>query len=140
MGDDIGSDLLSMAVYFDFRSSNVVQVSNQNLSFYQFGCHHPLITQLSVPGGCRQLYHTTTPEKQTHVSDYRVAFKNKRMKLLYQRTQLKLNVILIVTVLILKIPCAQLVGNANVWKDFCLHMMATIQQRFEINLLFYATN
>ena len=30
MGDDIGSDLLSMAVCFDFRSANVVQLSNRN--------------------------------------------------------------------------------------------------------------
>ena len=30
MGDDIGSGLLSMAVCFDFRSTNVVQLSNRN--------------------------------------------------------------------------------------------------------------
>ena len=45
MGDDIGSGLSSMAVCFDFRST-VVQLSNQNPYFYQFRCHHPLITQL----------------------------------------------------------------------------------------------
>ena len=47
MGDDISSGLLSMAVCFDFRSNNVVQLSNRNLYFYQFRCHHPLITQLN---------------------------------------------------------------------------------------------
>ena len=47
MGDDIGSGLLSMAVCFDFHSTNVVQLSNWNPYFYQFRCHHPLITQLS---------------------------------------------------------------------------------------------
>jgi len=47
MGDDIGSDLSSMAVCFDFRSTNVVQLSNRNPYFYRFRCHHPLITQLS---------------------------------------------------------------------------------------------
>ena len=46
MGDD-GLGLLSMAVCFDFHSINVVQLSNQNPYFYQFRCHHPLITQLS---------------------------------------------------------------------------------------------
>ena len=30
MGDDIGLGLLSMAVCYDFRSTNVVQLSNQN--------------------------------------------------------------------------------------------------------------
>ena len=30
MGDDIGSGLSSMAVCFDFRSTNVVQLSNRN--------------------------------------------------------------------------------------------------------------
>ena len=47
MGDDIGLGLLSMAVCFDFRSTNVVQLSNRNLYFYRFRCHHPLITQLN---------------------------------------------------------------------------------------------
>ena len=46
MGDDIGSGLLSMAVCFDFRSTNVAQLSNCNLFFYRFWCHHPLIIQL----------------------------------------------------------------------------------------------
>ena len=46
MGDDIGLDLLSMAVCFDFRSTNVVQLSNRNPYFYRFQCHNPLITQL----------------------------------------------------------------------------------------------
>ena len=31
MGYDIGSGLLSMANCFDFRSTNIVQLSNQNL-------------------------------------------------------------------------------------------------------------
>ena len=31
-GDDIGSGLSSMAVCFDFRSSNMVQLNNQNPS------------------------------------------------------------------------------------------------------------
>ena len=48
MSDDIGSGLSSMAVCFDFCSKNSVQLSNQNPSFYWFGCHHPLITQLSL--------------------------------------------------------------------------------------------
>ena len=43
MGDGIGSGLLSMSVCFDFRSTNVVQLSNQN----PVRCHHPLINQLS---------------------------------------------------------------------------------------------
>ena len=46
MGDDIGLGLSSMAVCYDFRSTNVVQLSNQNPYFYWFGCHHPLKTQL----------------------------------------------------------------------------------------------
>ena len=50
MGDDIGLGLLSMAVCFDFRSINIVQLSNQNTYFHQFRCHHPLITQLSSKG------------------------------------------------------------------------------------------
>ena len=48
MGDDIGSGLLSMSVCFDFRSTNIVQLSNRNLYFYRFQCHHPLITQLRI--------------------------------------------------------------------------------------------
>jgi hypothetical protein len=32
MGDDIGSGLLSMAVCFDFRSTNLVQLSNRTRS------------------------------------------------------------------------------------------------------------
>ena len=51
MGDDISSGLSSMAVCFDFRSTNIVQLSNRNLYFYRFRCHHPLITQLT-PGPC----------------------------------------------------------------------------------------
>ena len=47
MGDDIGSGLSSMAVCFDFCSTNVVQLSNWNPYFYRFQCHHPLVTQLS---------------------------------------------------------------------------------------------
>jgi len=37
MGDDIGSGLSSMAACFDFRSTNVVQLSNQKP---YFRCHH----------------------------------------------------------------------------------------------------
>ena len=48
MGDDIGLGLLSMAVCFDFHSTNIVQLSNRNPYFYQFRCHHPLITQLRL--------------------------------------------------------------------------------------------
>ena len=33
MGDDIGLDMSSMAVCFDFRSTNVVQLSNRNPYF-----------------------------------------------------------------------------------------------------------
>ena len=47
MSDDIGLGLLSMAVCFDFCSTKVVQLNNPNPYFYQFRCHHPLITQLS---------------------------------------------------------------------------------------------
>ena len=47
MGDDISSGLSSMAICFDFRSTNVVQLSNRNPHFYRFRCHHPLITQLN---------------------------------------------------------------------------------------------
>jgi hypothetical protein len=36
MGDDINSGLLSVAVCFDFRSTNVVQLSNQHPDFYWF--------------------------------------------------------------------------------------------------------
>ena len=46
--DDIGSGLWSMAVCFDFPSTNVVQLSNQNTYFYRLQCHHPLITQLTL--------------------------------------------------------------------------------------------
>ena len=46
MGDDIGLGLSSMAICFDFHSTNVVQLSNRNPYFYRFWCHHPLITQL----------------------------------------------------------------------------------------------
>ena len=46
MGDDICFGLSSMAICFDFRSTNVVQLSNWNPYFYRFWCHHPLITQL----------------------------------------------------------------------------------------------
>ena len=45
MGDDIGSCLSSMAICLNFRSTKVVQLSNQNTYFYQFWCHYPLITQ-----------------------------------------------------------------------------------------------
>ena len=38
MGDDIGSGLLSMAVCFYFRLTNVVQLSNQNRTSTG---HHP---------------------------------------------------------------------------------------------------
>ena len=55
MGDDIGSGLLSMAVCFDFRSTNVVQFSNRNLYFYRLQCHHPLITQLSFEGNLPEI-------------------------------------------------------------------------------------
>ena len=48
MSDDIGLGLSSMADCFDFHSINVVQLSNRNAYFYQFWCHHPLITQLRV--------------------------------------------------------------------------------------------
>ena len=47
MGDDIGWGLSSMAVCFDFRSTNIVQLSNRNPYFFRFWCHHPLITQLT---------------------------------------------------------------------------------------------
>ena len=48
MGDDIGLGLWSMTACFDFRSTNVVQLSNRNLKFYRFRCHHPLLTQLDL--------------------------------------------------------------------------------------------
>ena len=46
MGNAIGSGLLSMAICFDFRWTNIVQPSNRNPYIYQFWYHHPLITQL----------------------------------------------------------------------------------------------
>ena len=56
MDNDIGSDLLSMAVCFDFCSTNVVQLSYRNPYFYQFRCHHPLIIQLSENiGACKSI-------------------------------------------------------------------------------------
>ena len=36
MGDDISSGLSSMAVCFDFCSTNEVQLSNQNPEFYGY--------------------------------------------------------------------------------------------------------
>ena len=45
MGNAIGSGLLSMAICFDFRWTNIVQPSNRNPYIYRFRCHHPL-TQL----------------------------------------------------------------------------------------------
>ena len=48
MADDIGSGLSSMAVCFDFLSTNVLQLSNWNPYFYRFPCHHPLSTQLRI--------------------------------------------------------------------------------------------
>ena len=58
MGDDIGLGLSSMAVCFDFRSTNVVQLNIWNPYFYQFGCHHPLIIQLNlnVKRICNSIY------------------------------------------------------------------------------------
>jgi hypothetical protein len=47
MGDDISWGLSSVAICFDFRSTNIVQLSNQNPHLYWFPCHHPLITQLN---------------------------------------------------------------------------------------------
>ena len=47
MADDIGLGLSSMAVCFDFCSTNVVQLSKLNTNFYRFHWHHPLITQLT---------------------------------------------------------------------------------------------
>ena len=44
MGDDIGSGLSYMAICFDFCLTNIVQLGNRNPYFYQFRCHHPLIT------------------------------------------------------------------------------------------------
>ena len=44
-----------MAICFDFRWTNVVQLSNQNPYLYQFGCHHPLITQLNLNVECTQV-------------------------------------------------------------------------------------
>ena len=41
MGDGIGLHLSTMAVCFDFRSINIVQLSNQNPYFHRFQCHHP---------------------------------------------------------------------------------------------------
>ena len=48
MGDDISSGLSSMAVCFNFHSTNVVHLIYRNLYFYQFWCHHPLIAQTTV--------------------------------------------------------------------------------------------
>jgi hypothetical protein len=43
----MGLGLLSMAICFDFRSTNIVHLSNRKPYFYRFQCHHPLITQLT---------------------------------------------------------------------------------------------
>ena len=48
MGDDIIMGLSSMAICFDFCSTNIVQLGDQNPYFYPFQCHHPLITQLTL--------------------------------------------------------------------------------------------
>ena len=48
MGDDIGLGLSSMAICFDFCSSNIVQHSNQNPYFYRFQYYHPLMTQFTL--------------------------------------------------------------------------------------------
>ena len=58
MGYDIGLGLLSMAVCFDFRSTNVVQLNNRNPYFYRFRCHHPLIIHfnLNVKHICNSIY------------------------------------------------------------------------------------
>ena len=55
MDDDISLGLSSLAICFDFHSTNVVQLSNQNPYLYRFRCHQPLIIQLndtlsSTPG------------------------------------------------------------------------------------------
>ena len=46
MGNDIGSGLSSMAVCFDFSTTNIVQLSNWNRYFYRFRCHHPALFKL----------------------------------------------------------------------------------------------
>ena len=48
LGDENSSGLSSMVVCFDFRSTNLVQLSNCSPYFYQFRCHHPLIIQLTL--------------------------------------------------------------------------------------------
>ena len=45
MGDDISLGLSSMAVCFDFCSTNIVKLSNRNPYFHRFQCHHPLMTE-----------------------------------------------------------------------------------------------
>ena len=65
MGDDLGLGLLFMGVCFDFRSTNVVQLSNQNLYFYRFGCHHPLITQLNMDR-IKQVAYLEGEQKKVH--------------------------------------------------------------------------
>ena len=42
MGDGIGSGLLSMAVYFDFHSTNVVQLSNLKPILLQVSMSSPI--------------------------------------------------------------------------------------------------
>ena len=73
MGDDIGLGLPSMAVCFDFCSTNVVQLSNQNPYFYRFRCHHPLKTQLSfsqtISEWNYQFWFTVTQEDEKKKSD-----------------------------------------------------------------------
>ena len=54
MGDDISLSLSFMAVCFDFCSTNIVHLSNWNAYFYQFRCHHPLITQLWLVSSCQE--------------------------------------------------------------------------------------
>ena len=48
MGDDISSGLSSMSVCFEFCSTIVEQLGNRNPYFYQFRCHHPVVTQLRL--------------------------------------------------------------------------------------------
>jgi hypothetical protein len=96
MGDDTGLGLSSMTVCFDFCSTNVVQLSNQN----RFRCHHPLITQLRLAYSSGRHYTTT---KTAHVAIQNIAFSISPALHYIKR-------------LLLKLPFERLMGNGCLFK------------------------
>ena len=79
MGDDIGSGLSSMSVCFDFRSTNIVQLSNWNPYFYRFRCHHPLLTQLSLSFSVLKSYLTAAFRDQVSIGNSSFWYKLDRV-------------------------------------------------------------